>query len=70
VTLQLAQFSIYGEIKGKVIYTLRPMGDYIARPDSPDQPIIAHPGMAVEFLPGQEKIIELWLVQAEKLLGT
>jgi hypothetical protein len=70
VTLQLAQFSLYGEVKGKVLYTLRPLGDYIARPDSPEHPIIAHPGMAVEFLPGQEKTIDIWLTQAEKLLGT
>ena len=69
VQLRLANDLAQGQLGGRVLYNIGLRGDRLERLDQPGRPVVAHPGMAVQFEPGQDEVLEGWMKVAEIFSG-
>ncbi|RME19673.1 MAG: PilZ domain-containing protein [Deltaproteobacteria bacterium] len=65
VKLRLVDHPIQGQLKGSVLYIIGFEGNRLVRLDRPDTPVVAHPGMAIQFSEGQDETIDRWMQVAE-----
>lgn len=65
VILRLVGRPENGQIIGCVLYNIVLHGNHVVRLDKPIEPVVAHPGMAVQFSEGQDEVVERWMEVAE-----
>ena len=65
VFVRLVDHPTHGQLRGNVLYIIGFQGNRLVRLDKPDTPVVAHPGMAIQFFPGQDELLDKWLRIAE-----